>query len=139
MPNKGNGSQTDTYFWTQTLHEITVKIPLEAGVNKNHLLIDLKQDRIKVCKKDASKVYIDGEWSDKIAIDEINWTLSDESGHKILEIYVTKWKTSMNWWDSLIKGEQPIDTQKINPEPSKLSDLDGEMKTTVGKMMFDMQ
>lgn len=45
----------------------------------------------------------------------------------------------MNWWDSLVKGEKKIDTQKINPEPSKLSDLDGEMKSTVGKMMFDMQ
>jgi hypothetical protein len=91
-----------------------------------------------VAKKDGTKVYIDGIWSDKIAIDELNWIISDESGHKILEIYISKWKTSMSWWDSLIKGEQPIDTQKINPEASKLSDLDGEMKTTVGKMMFDM-
>ena len=45
----------------------------------------------------------------------------------------------MNWWDSLVKGEQPIDTQKINPEPSKISDLDGDMKTSVNKMVFDMQ
>lgn len=45
----------------------------------------------------------------------------------------------MTWWDSLLKNEKKIDTQKINPEPSKMSDLDGEMKSTVGKMMFDMQ
>lgn len=56
-----------------------------------------------------------------------------------MEIYVTKWRNTMTWWDSVIKSEPKIDTQKINPEPSKLGDLDGEMKSTVGKMMFDMQ
>lgn len=112
---------------------------MESGVTKNHLKIDLSGAHIKIAKKDGSRTYIDGDWTDKIAFDDLNWTIADECGSKIIEIYVTKWRTSMNWWDSLVKGEQPIDTQKINPEPSKLSDLDGEMKGTVGKMMFDMQ
>ena len=56
-----------------------------------------------------------------------------------MEIYLTKWKNSMTWWENLVKSETPIDTQKINPEPSKLSDLKGDMKSTVSKMMFDMR
>ena len=56
-----------------------------------------------------------------------------------MEIDITKWRNTQLWWEVLVKGEEPIDTQKINPEPSKLSDLKGDMKSTVSKMMFDMR
>lgn len=54
--------------------------------------------------------YIDGEWSDKIAIDDLCWTISTEKDVKILEITVTKWRNTMHWWDSVIKTEPKIDT-----------------------------
>lgn len=139
MPNKGNGSATETYYWTQTLEEVFFQIPVEREVNKKNLKVDLGITHCRIASVDGKKVYVDDDWCDKIHVDESSWVLVDEEKGKVLQVSLLKWKNSMNWWDCLIKSEPKIDTQKVNPEPGKLSDLDGESRTTVEKMMFDMQ
>ena len=82
---------------------------------------------------------IDGEWYKAIKTDDTLWSIEKlKDGTRYVQFNLTK-KDGMQWWDGVIKGDPTIDTSGVNPENSKLSDLDGETRATVEKMMFDQQ
>jgi hypothetical protein len=52
----------------------------------------------------------------------------------VVELTLTK-AEGMHWWSSVLAGGPAIDVQAVEPENSKLTDLDPETRQTVEKMM----
>lgn len=133
-PPPGNGGSTDKYVWTQTLGDLNVVIPVPIGTKTKMLSVDITNKRLKVGMKGQPPI-IDGEFHKRVIVDDCFWTLED--GREI-SLSLQK-ENKMEWWKCVIVGDVEIDTTKVQPENSKLGDLDAETRQTVEKMMFDQR
>ncbi|KAM7463691.1 hypothetical protein LguiA_031812 [Lonicera macranthoides] len=133
-PNKANGLDLDKYSWGQSLQEVTINIPVPPGTKSRLIACEIKKNHLKVGLKGQPPI-IDGELFQSVKVDDCFWSLEDQ---KSVSVLLTK-NNQMEWWKCLVKGDAEIDTQKVEPENSKLSDLDPETRSTVEKMMFDQR
>ncbi|KAG1334438.1 protein BOBBER 1 [Cocos nucifera] len=134
MPNSGNGMDLDKYSWTQTLQEVTVNIPVPQGTKSRFVMCEIRKNHLKIGLKGQPPI-IDGDLYQSVKPEDCFWSIEDG---KSISILLTK-HNQMEWWKCLVKGDPEIDTQKVEPENSKLSDLDPETRQTVEKMMFDQR
>ncbi|KAI8973182.1 HSP20-like chaperone [Mycotypha africana] len=122
------------YSWKQTLQDVDVSIPVPKGTRARDVDIVIKKSHFKVAIKGQQPI-VEGELTHVIKVDDSTWTIEDQQ-----EILVHLEKVNQTqWWDSVVVGAPKIDTKKIQPENSKLSDLDGETRAMVEKMMFDQR
>ncbi|KAL1532023.1 protein BOBBER 1-like [Salvia divinorum] len=133
-PNKLHGLDMDTYSWGQSLQEVNVHVHVPPGTKSRLIVCEIKKNHLKVGLKDQPPV-IDGELFDSVKADDCFWSLDDQ---KTVSILLTK-QDGRKWWKYVMKGEPEIDTKKIVPECSKLSDLDPGARSTVEKLMFDQR
>ena len=112
-----------------------VKLP--DNITSKQLDIQMKPSTLKIGVK-GQPALIDGPLHKKIKTSDSLWTLETDGAKRTLQLTFVK-VDGMNWWNCVIEGDAKIDTQKVEPENSKLSDLDSETRSTVEKMMFDQQ
>merc|ERR1719171_1590835 len=133
-PPEGNGGKTDKYTWTQTLSNLEVFVPIEPGTKAKQITCDIGVSTLTVGIKGQPPI-MKGPMHSKVKPDDSMWTLLDG---KTVQISMEK-LDAMKWWSTVMEGDAEINTRKIVPENSKLSDLDGETRQTVEKMMHDQR
>ncbi|KAI9835380.1 MAG: hypothetical protein M1837_003790 [Sclerophora amabilis] len=137
------------YKWTQTIGELDVTIPIAGNLRSRDLVVEIGRSKLKVGIKGEKEMVIDGDFPHTIRPDESTWTLetlssssssssSSSQAGKEISIHLDK-TNKMEWWPHVITSAPRIDTSKITPENSKLSDLDGETRGMVEKMMWDQR
>lgn len=118
------------YKWRQTLADVDITVPVPVGTRAKGLTVELKRSSISVGLKGQPPI-LSGKLCKEIKVDDSTWTLDDQ---REVAIHLEK-IDQVKWWDSVVEGAPKIDTTKINPDNSKLSDLDGETRAMVEKMM----
>eukprot|EP01111_Echinosteliopsis_oligospora_P019795 TRINITY_DN975_c0_g1_i2.p1 TRINITY_DN975_c0_g1~~TRINITY_DN975_c0_g1_i2.p1 ORF type:complete len:182 (+),score=40.37 TRINITY_DN975_c0_g1_i2:105-650(+) len=126
------------YTWTQTLQDCTLTVPIDTGIKGRDILVDFKKEHLIVKIKPGNKTIIDGKLHKSIKVGDSTWSIEESKNGKAMVIELVK-VNQMEWWSCIIVGHSQIDTSKIEPENSKISDLDGETRGMVEKMMFDQR
>lgn len=135
-PNFGNGANHESYSWTQTLKEAEIRIPFldhPGKLRSKDFKVIITKSKLTVGLKNK-KAILDGKLHSNIKEEDSTWVLDNN----VLTLNLEKIDNQM-WWKNVVDSEPKINTRRVQPENSNLSDLDGDTRGMVEKMMYDQR
>jgi len=118
----------------QTLQDVTVSVPM-APTRAKFLRVDFAPRSVRVVNTLTNEELLAGELFAPILVDDSTWWVEEN-----VTLYLTLEKQNQQqWWPHVLVTDPKIDVSKIEPEKSRLDDLDPETRGTVEKMLFDQQ
>jgi len=140
-----NGGKTSKYSWEQTLHDVTLQVPVPAGTVARDVICVISKGGVKLKLRGAAEALLDQcfpcdarngkEVWEKVRADESYWNLDKSNPTRpLITIYLEKERES--WWKSALHGDNEIDTTKVDSERS-MYEYDGETQGAIRKIMFD--
>lgn len=130
-----NGGRSKYYTWNQPqIEQFEMLVPLDKDTKGSDIKVEYDSKHLKI--KVKGEYIVNGELYGAINADSLFWNIDESKGKKFISITFDKIHR-MTWWDYVIKGDDILSLSKINPEASKLSDLDPSMRPEVEKMMIE--
>lgn len=137
------------YKWKQELGEVAITVPVPKGTRARDLVVSIQKKKLSVGLKGKDKI-MDGELCKEIKVDESTWSIGKTRLFHRRMIFVTVCMSEdqqevlihlekvnqQQWWENVLTHHPKIDTTKIQPENSKLSDLDGETRYAFSMSCF---
>jgi hypothetical protein len=128
------------YTWRQELGEVDLVVPVPKGTRARDLIIVIAKKKLSVGLKGKDKI-LDGELCQEVKLEESTWTVGGYDinwwmlyltwivieDQEAVHIHLEK-LNKQQWWENVLTHHPKIDVRKIQPENSKLSDLDGETR-----------
>ena len=146
----GNGGSTKRYRWTQTIEECSIMIGIPIGTKGRDLNVSITPTSISVKSKKPLQTiatvdstgtsgdggdgkphtFVEGKLVEKIRADESTWTLEGSV------LVVTLDKLKKTFWDTVIEGDEKIDTDLIDSK-RHISEYDDATQGQIRKIIFD--